>query len=127
MKIRSAILLAISLLSGCSTPTANHKYTALIRDKTVKSELTSLENKEIPSMDVDEVLLVQLLSAMVPTCSEELPDGSIKIIDPKNEIAQLRVSLHRHDLSFTEVYDILCQQSDLVWWVDKYVYIRKKE
>jgi hypothetical protein len=121
-----ALLLILSLLAGCSTLTSNQKYKALVREKAASAQLRELEKQFIPSINVDDVALVSILSSIESTCSD-LPGGRLKIIDPKNEISQKRVSLHAKDISVAQAHDLLCAQAGAVWWIDQHVYISTKE
>ena len=121
-----ALLLVIGLLTGCSTFSSNPEYKALVREKTAIADLQKLENQFIPSINVDDVKLVALISSIEPTCSD-LPGGRLKIIDPKNQLSEKSVSLHAKGLSVAQVHDLLCYQAGVVWWMDQYLYISPKE
>ena len=125
-----ALNLLCFVLTGCETHTSSHrgpKYSALIRDKSVRSELVILESQRVPNVRFAAVTLGRVCAALSAYDKDTQEFQNSAILDPSNsEFGDRIVNLEISNASLAEIYDRICESTGAVWWVDHYIYIAPK-
>jgi hypothetical protein len=122
------ILSALILIIACGCTSHNSpKYTALIRDKSVRSELVILESQRIPSVRFAEVTLARVCATLSSYDREPEEFQNSAILDSASpEFGDRIVNLEMKNATLAELYDRICESTDAIWWVDHHIHIAPK-
>jgi len=123
--ILSALILIVAC--GCTSSHSGPKYTALIRDKSVRNELVILESQRIPSVRFSAVTLGRVCATLsaYDVDPEEFQNSAI-LESSSPKFGDRIVNLEIKNATLAEIYDRICESTDAIWWVDHHIHIAPK-
>ena len=123
--ILCALILVVAC--GCTLPHSSSKYTALIYNKSMRSELKILESQRIPSVRFSEVTLARVCAALSSYDIEPEKFQNSAILESSSpEFTDRTVNLEMKNATLAELYDRICESTDVIWWVDHHIHIAPK-
>lgn len=122
---------SVILFAGCITD-EGYSYRALDMSRTNPAQLQEFERYIQPSINIQDVAASRALSVLESTIYPPDPGELYPVVtyvnmDHESPLLSVPITLKGRDIPIPELYDRICVQAGLRWWIDDTIHVSRME